>query len=418
MFGRNKPEVLVVGAGPTGLCAALALAKRRIRVQIIEKASRTGAHSYALALHAQSLRIFEKFGLLAPVLEKGIKISHIGVYEGATRKAEIRLRQDGADAASLVVLPQNTLEALLEGVLRDCGVSVLWNHELSQLALQSDKVVATINTLEQESMGYAVARSEWVVAKSTTLEVPFVIGADGHRSRVRRSLGIEFPEIAPAQQYAVFEFQSDLDLRDEVRIVLGKTTTDVLWPLPGRSFRWSFELAENGTPQVIQMNNHPALAIDGAAYPLLSDDGLRKLIAERAPWFTGSIEASDWRIAVRFEHRLANTFSKDRVALAGDAAHLTGPIGVQSMNAGLAEANDLAGVVAESLHYGELHPCLESYGQHSLARWRHLGQVGSLQCSATTDPWICERRDRILPCLPASGPDLPPLAKQLGLEAA
>ena len=73
----------------------------------------------------------------------------------------------------------------------------------------------------------------------------------------------------------------------------------------------------------------------------------------------------DWRVAVRFEHRLAQTFEKERIGLAGDAAHLAGPIGVQSMNCGLAEADDLAELVAEMLDKDAPNPSLESYGRRS-----------------------------------------------------
>lgn len=415
MFGRKKPEVLVVGAGPTGLCAALTLARRGIRVQVIDKDWRTGARSYALALHAQSVRVLEKLDLLASIQDLGVSITRIGLYDGPIAKASIRMGEGGNGAGLLVVLPQYMLEAVLEAALEECGVSVLWNHELSKLQLQPDKVVATIDKLEQDSVGYAVAHAEWIVAKSIALEVPFVIGADGHRSCVRRSLGIEFPEVAPPQYFAVFEFQSNFDSHDEMRMVMGDGTTDVLWPLPNRCFRWSFELRE--PPQFeSRVKDRLGIFLGDASFPSLGEDKLQALITERAPWFSGSIERMDWQIAVRFEHRLASAFSKQRAGLAGDAVHLTGPIGVQSMNGGLAEAHELAEVIADALQQNKPGPCLEDYNQRSLATWRHLlGLAGGLRCNGAKEPWISARAGQLLSCLPASGPELAPMAKQLGL---
>ena len=83
-----------------------------------------------------------------------------------------------------------------------------------------------------------------MVAKSWTEEVPFVVGADGYSSSVRRSLGLTFPEVGPCAWYAVFEFRSSANVREEVRVALGERTSDVLWPLGDGWFRWSFQLPD------------------------------------------------------------------------------------------------------------------------------------------------------------------------------
>ena len=80
MFGKKKPEVLVVGAGPVGLFTAPQLARRGIRVEIIDKDWRTGAHSYALALHPSSLRLFQDVGLLGEILDESYLVKTIGIY--------------------------------------------------------------------------------------------------------------------------------------------------------------------------------------------------------------------------------------------------------------------------------------------------------------------------------------------------
>ena len=122
-------------------------------------------------------------------------------------------------------------------------------------------------------------------------------------------------------------------------------------------------------------------------------------------------------MVVRFERRLAATFGSHHIWLAGDAAHLAGPVGVQSMNIGLREAVDLAGTMHDLLRDGASQEQLNDYNAKRLAEWRlMLGSGGSLKPKEKTDPWVSGIADRLLPCLPASGDDLIRLAQQLHLE--
>jgi 3-(3-hydroxy-phenyl)propionate hydroxylase len=262
-----------------------------------------------------------------------------------------------------------------------------------------------------------VARTEWIVARSTSVDVPFVVGTDGHRSGVRRALGLDFREVAPAQHYAVFEFRSNFDLDHEMRIVLGAQTTDVLWPLPGDHCRWSFQLSDFAAPERTRVKDRLAIHLGGTPYPVLAEEGLRHLIAQRAPWFTGSIDEVTWRIVVRFEHRLSDGFGRGRVWLAGDAAHMTGPVGMQSMNVGLFEAHDLAGILARILRQRSTADELAAYERRWMGVWRQLlGLEGGLRPQPQADPWASRCADRLLACLPAHGAELTAMAAQLRLQ--
>lgn len=419
MAARQDPEVLVVGAGPVGLFAGLALAHRGISVQIIDKMSRTGVHSYALALHGRALGLLRRYGLLDKVLAQAYPIRTVGLFDQSDRRMEVPLSEAEHGLPPLVVLPQDALERALEEALAGHGVGVQWNHAVSQLAPHEDRVAVTIDKLVQESVGYAVAHTEWMVAKSTTLEVPLVIGADGHRSVVRRELDIEFTEAGEAQSYTVFEFETDLDLDHQLRLILGERTADVLWPLPGGACRWSFQLPDFTAPAAARRRDRLGVMIGSAQYPAMTEDDLHRLIDQRAPWFRGSVSRLNWQIVVRFERRLARSFGRQRVWLAGDAGHMTGPAGAQSMNAGLREAEDLAGIMAGILREGQPAGQLQTYNEQRLAEWRRLlGSAGGLTPDSGTDPWLSQHSARLLPCLPATGADLARLAQQLGLRLA
>jgi NADPH-dependent dioxygenase len=417
MFGKKIPEVLIVGAGPVGLFAALVLARRGIRVQIVDKEWRTGAHSYAMALHPQSLALFKEAGLYDRVVELAYPVTTIGLYDSVARRGEIRLESSTIGSPFVAVLRQDVLEQLLEEALAQMKVPVYWNHDVSRLVAGCDSVTATIDKLEKDSIGYGVAHTEWIVAKSADLAVPFVLGADGHRSRVRRALGIEFPEVAQPQYFAVFEFQTNADLHQEMRLVLAEQTTSVLWPLPGGRCRWSFELTDFTVPDATRLKDRIRLYLGGEQFPVLSKESLENFITQRAPWFTGSIDEVNWQIVVRFERRLAGSFGRGRMCLLGDAAHMTGPVGMQSMNLGLFEARDLAEILARVLREGGRLDELDGCHQRWESVWRHLlGVDGGLHPQPLVDPWIGRHAARLMFCLPAHGAELTALANQLGLQ--
>lgn len=415
---NREPEVLVAGAGPVGLFAALKLNRLGVQAEIADRVWRAGTHSYALALHPQSLGLLQEVGILDAVMAEAYPVRKIGLYDRDGERGSIAIDGFPGSWSCLAVLRQDVLEQLLEKALAQAGVPVRWSHEVFMLDGSADRVSARIDKFEKDSVGYSVARTEWVLAKTYNIEVPFVLGADGHRSRVRRALKIDYPEVRPAEHYAVFEFETDAKLGDEVRLCFGGGTTDVLWPLPGNYCRWSFQLPDYKEPAARDKDrlfSQPS----AAEFPVLTEDNLRALLAERAPWFAGNIGAITWRNVVRFEMRMAGAFGLGRMVLAGDSAHLTGPAGVQSMNLGLAEASDYAMAIAEVLHEGKPASTLNDRTEAWRQEWKRVLAVGStLKGGAGTDPWISEISARLLSCLPAHGEELDRLAAQLKLAFA
>ena len=415
MFGRKKPEVLVVGAGPVGLFTALALAEKGVKVQVMDREWRTGTRSYACGVHAESLRLLEELGVLGDLSESARRIRSVGIYDEKERRHEVRISDLAEDHSFLAVLPQDGLERVLVKALEKHGVKITWNHQIARIARLPEKVDVFVEKLSKDTLGYAVQHSEWVVSKGKHVEMPFVIGADGHHSAVRRALEIDYPEVAPASEFAVFEFRTDAELGDEMRLVLADDSTNLCWPLPGGLCRWSFQITPGQVGMETRDKDRDIVQIGGAIYPQLTEEYLRELLAERAPWFQGSVEVLHWRMMVRFENRLAESFGNGRVWILGDAAHLTGPAGIQSMNVGFKEGRALAELVA-----GGADPtAMRRFDQDRQDEWTALlGLKGVVRAGPKTDPWIAARKERMLPCLPASGEDLRRLAQQVGLDIA
>jgi 2-polyprenyl-6-methoxyphenol hydroxylase-like FAD-dependent oxidoreductase len=419
MFARHEPEVLVVGAGPVGLTSALALARHSVDVEIIDEEIRTAAHSYALALHPGTLALLHELGVSPEGLDRSLRVDTVALYDGLERKAELRLADLDCEFPYLLVVRQSELEDVLERALKNEKVKVRWHHRLGGLRVEGDRLAADVDTLDRVSSGYAIAGTEAVVAKTHRLEPRFLIGADGHRSTVRQALGLGFDEVAAPELFAVFELECEPPLEThEVCVVLDGRTTNVLWPLPDGRCRWSFQVwDEPGAPYDLRNKSRLAVQVGPDFFPHVTPELLSQLIDQRAPWFGSWPGEIYWSVLARFERRLASAAGTGRAWLAGDAIHLTGPVGIQSMNVGMREGADLADRVAQALGGGSVAGLLEGYGVARIAEWRRLlGLDGLLVGREGPDAWPAKHRAQLLSCLPASGSELEQLAGQLGLR--
>ncbi len=415
-MAEKKPRTLVVGAGPVGLFTALLLARRNLHVEIIDQSWRSGAHSYALALHARSLSLLEQVALTPRILEKALRLKRIVFYDRQDPQAVLDLEAIAARNNCLAILPQSVLESLLMQRLEDLGIKVRWNHRLAALEPQPTRVDVTIHRLTKSSEGYPVASTEWTIDRTLHEQYDYVIGADGIRSVVRQQLGIAYDEVAPPQDYAVFEFRAVRPLPEEARVVIDDGLTSVLWPLPESHGRWSFELPADASRSLSREKSPLLIELGFERYPELSEAHFHELLAKRAPWFDVPIEERTWSVLVRFERRLARRFGAGRCWLVGDAAHSTGPVGAQSMNAGLLEAHELAHRLIRVLLEGDSPEVLEEYNEQALRTWRLLhGLSDGLRPTPSTGPWVRRNLDSIRSAIPAADEDLALLADQLGL---
>ena len=144
---------------------------------------------------------------------------------------------------------------------------------------------------------------------------------------------------------------------------------------------------------------------------------LEQFLSTRAPWFNAGIKDVGWATDIQFEHRLVKQFGREQAWLAGDAAHQTGPVGMQSMNMGLREGADLVVKLKRILRGDGPADLLETYNAEYRTEWEQLiGLTGSPAASAETAPWVREHGARLAACIPASGLELILLLRQLGLE--
>jgi 2-polyprenyl-6-methoxyphenol hydroxylase-like FAD-dependent oxidoreductase len=398
MFSHSDPEVLVVGAGPVGLAAALFLQQYGVGVKIVDTHQRTTQHSYALAIHPRTLRILEEAGLADALISVGRKLTSVAYYEGRERRAEIDYSRLGSTHPFLLLVRQSLLERTVEEALRRKNLKVLWSHRLQGLAVEDATLRAEVATLDQVATGYPVARTEWLVVRSETMRPAYVIGADGYDSAVRRMAGIEMAEHRAAQIFSIYEIEATGELPDEARVIFDPDLTTVYWPLEQGRCRWGFQI------------------LDAAAHGA-SMDRLEQLIAARAPWWTARPTQIYWSTLGLFESRLARSFGNGGVWLAGDAAHQAPPIAVHSMNSGLLEARELASRISRIRRSSGAPSLLEQFATNMHETWERRLDAGRVRALPGADSWVRQNAARILACVAASGDDLEPLLQQIGLTA-
>ncbi len=177
--------------------------------------------------------------------------------------------------------------------------------------------------------------------------------------------------IRPPKFYALFEFQCGGEF-PEAAVSLDEGRRSVFWPLPEGKVRWSFEINDDDIPPESRLKSRLPMHVGSQIYPYLTREDLQRLLVQRAPWFTAEVGHVTWSLGVRFEQRLVREFGSGRVWLAGDAAHVADPVGVQSLNRGLAEGADLALRLAAALHEHAPLETLHEYSDYWTNVWRQV----------------------------------------------
>ncbi|MFZ5896933.1 MAG: FAD-dependent oxidoreductase [Myxococcota bacterium] len=388
----ERVQVLVVGAGPVGLFAALCAAKRGLHVLVIDHVWRGYASGHASLLHTGFLDLLEDGPLLRKLKADGHTLDRVAVHVDGTEVAACEL------PAPALVVPQSVLEGALLSELRALDVEVRTPHQAATIEQHAGHVDVRVLRRELVTSGSPALRSEWEPVESMLVQADFVVGADGYDSRVRSALGIDVVEVGALESFAIFEVSGHAEARSSASLLFNESVGSLLLPLPNGRFRWALQLSDS-------LDSTPDIEL------------LRSLLKARPPAHAEEIDHVDWSTVMHFERRLARGFGKGRVWLAGDAAHVTNPFGAQSMNVGLQEAHTLIGRIADALQGRNGHGSLERYAAEYEREWHKLFGINVRFDLAPNAPrWLSTYARRIVPALPASGPDLEKMLGQLGLR--
>jgi 2-polyprenyl-6-methoxyphenol hydroxylase-like FAD-dependent oxidoreductase len=339
---KSSTDVLVVGAGPTGLFLALVLAKLGVLPRVVDAAEGPGTTSRALAVQARTLEIYQQLGLAKEVLDRGLVLGALNLWRRGELAAHVDLTSAGAGRSPYpfgVIFPQDEHEALLVARLEAEGIAV--------------ERRTTLHSIEDNG-GAIVARGRGPHGDPVAFEARYVAGCDGARSAVRSSIGAGFP----GGTYEHLFYVADVTAR-------GRPMNKELHVLlDNEGFLGIFPLAGEDRARLVGTIRD---ASEGKKILTWED-------ADRAPLerIGLAVDRVSWFSTYRVHHRVADTFRRGNVFLLGDAGHVHSPVGGQGMNTGLGDAMNLAWKLAAVIHRRANVDLLDTYEPERIAFARRL----------------------------------------------
>lgn len=281
-----SPSILIVGAGATGLTAAVELARHGILADVIERRDGPSKLSRAVGILPHSMELLAPSGAAARLKQEAIAVAHVAIYDEASLVTRLPLDLLEDENARLFALPQDRTEAILCDIFENFGGTVGYGRELASLELTSSGTRVEID--------------------GATSEYDYVLGCDGTKSRVRTALGLSYEGFDLPETWSIADAEVENWIGGEDFCIFRLKDRKVCIAVPIGPCRYRFI---SNTPNVLD-----TLPVQ------VSVSNLRR--------------ESAFTIAVR----QAPDYGKGNVYLAGDAAHCHSPAGGRGMNLGIADA--------------------------------------------------------------------------------
>lgn len=357
-------DVLIVGAGPTGLALACTLAQRKVRFRIIEASPSPQAGSRGKGVQPRTLEMFDALGVVDRVIANGsFDIDTVQYDEtGATTKMPRRYLPPRPDAPwlSALLIPQYRVEEALRDKLGELGRQVEFGVSLSSYTQDGDAVTAVLAGPDGEES----LRASWLV------------GCDGGKSAVRQQAGIAFLG----------------ETHEAIRMMLGDVRLSGL-----DRDHWHMWRSAEGFLALCPLPSTDTFQLQASVAPGQEDQPSREAFQRMVDQRTGRqdirVEETTWESIWRANVRMVDRYRVGRVLLAGDAAHVHSPAGGQGMNTGIQDACNLGWKLAAVLG-GVDASLIDTYGEERLpiASWV-LGVSNELMNAAVAARGLLLKRD-------------------------
>ncbi len=364
---RRDCQVLVVGAGPTGLVLAVSLLARGIDTRVIDKGNGFSLESRALVIHGRALEVLDMMGLADRFVDTGWPVRHFTFYADGKRRVSLDLSLNGTRFGFLLDIPQHETEQLLRMRVAELGGTVEPAVELTSLVDEGTGVIASV----VDSVG-----------QRRSITSDYVVGCDGAHSRVRQELGLRFDGHPYPQDWLLADVTMDWARPDDEVHAFFTAHGLPLICFPMRSHQWRVTVPFAGDREP----GPPSLA------------EIQRLVDQRSP---DPVVLSDptWLANFRCHRRSTKTYRCGHVLLAGDAVHIHTPAGGQGMNTGITDAHNLGWKLALVAAGRAPDSLLDTYGterapvaEQVLTLTHKLVQYGTM-----TSPLKRMLRDAVIP---------------------
>ena len=340
-----ETQVLIVGAGPTGLALAVWLARLGVSFRIIDRNDGPAPFSRALGVHARTLEFYRQLGFAEAAIAGGVIVPSINLWTRGRRVASVPFRNAGEGMTPypfVLDFAQDRHERLLIDVLGVSGVTVERRMELAGLAQDDDGVTATIRMESGSTM---------------RCRCRYLAGCDGAHSTVREAAGVTFGGGTYEHLFYVADVAGRGPAVDQgIHVDLDESDLLAIFDMKD-----SHHVRLVGTVRA-------GAEVDANRDRLTFDDVSQRPISE----LHLEVERVNWFSTYRVHHRVANRFRVGRAFLLGDAAHVHSPVGAQGMNTGIGDAVNLSWKLAAVLSGGASSTILDTYEEERVAFARRL----------------------------------------------
>lgn len=296
-------DILVVGAGPVGMLAALLSARQGLSVLLLERSAVRQAQSRAIGITPPSLEIFRRVGLPEAFIERGVPVRISEIYGGRMRLGALDFTGLESDFRFVLSIPQHRTESLMEdAILAHPSIRFLRGHHVTDCSEEEGKIAVAGNLVESGRFRFTGK---------------YLLACDGGKSAIREALGIPFDGVPNQYSFLMGDFEDTTGWGTQARFFFSGRGSVESFPLPDGKRRYVVR-----TPFFVKDY----------------DDGyLRTELLRRAGIDVGGVRRF-WESGFNVHRFMARSFCKDRVFLCGDSAHLMSPVGGQNMNTGFADA--------------------------------------------------------------------------------